>query len=93
MNFTDIMNDMDIKEYVTETAKATLLVWLKDTMLPQVKDFVEKYKAELKSSSKEETGWNKFRDAIFLPLVFNACIWLFETALNKIVEKTATEKE
>ncbi len=33
MNFTDIMNDMDIKEYVTETAKAALLVWLKDTML------------------------------------------------------------
>ena len=42
MNFTDIMNDMDIKEYVTEKAKAALLVWLKDTMLPQVKDFCRK---------------------------------------------------
>lgn len=92
MNFTDIMNDMDIKEYVTEKAKAALLVWLKDTMLPQVKDFVEKYKAELKSSSKEETGWCKFRDAIFLPLVFNAGIWVFEKALNKMIEKTIIEE-
>lgn len=88
----EILDELDVKEYVTDVVKENMLKWLSETFLPQAKDFIEKYKEELKSSAKEESGWCKFRDAIFLPLVFNAGIWVFEKALDKMIEKTIIEE-
>lgn len=88
----EFLNELDVKDYVTDIVKENMLKWLSETFLPQAKDFVEKYKEELKASGKEESGWCKFRDTVFLPLVFNAGMWLFEKALNKMIEKTITEE-
>jgi hypothetical protein len=89
----EILDELDVKEYVTDTAKENILKWLSETFLPRAKDFIKKYKEELKVSSEKESGWCKFRDAVFLPLVFDAGMWLFETALNKTIEETTTKKE
>ena len=75
-------NDVDA---VKEDAKNATLVWLKDKVLPAAKEVAETYTAALRESAGNETGWNKFRDTVFLPTLLDGAFWLFDKALKKLI--------
>ena len=93
MNTEEIKNELvaNITEFMTDTAKDAVVVWLKDTALPQVQTVADSYTAELKKSAETETGWNKFRDGIFLPGLISFALWGFGKLLDKMApEETGT---
>ena len=74
----------NITEFVTDTAKDAAVAWLKDTALPQVQAVADSYTTELKKSAETESGWNKFRDGVFLPGLISFTLWGFGKLLAKM---------
>ena len=87
MTIEEIKNEVlgNIKEFVTDKAKDIAMNWLKNTALPYVKEVAAAFIAELKNSAANETGWVKFRDLIFLPVLIGGGIWVIEKVLNMLV--------
>ena len=63
---------------------------LKDKVLPAAKEVAETYTAALRESAGNETGWNKFRDTVFLPTLLDGAFWLFDKALAKMVQPSTS---
>ena len=94
MTLEEIKNEVlnNIKEFVTNEVKDVAMRWLKNTALPYVKEVATAFITELKNSAKDETGWVKFRDLIFLPVLISGGIWILEKVLNMLVaDEEATE--
>lgn len=93
MTLEEIKNEVlnNIKEFVTNEVKDTVMRWLKNTALPYVKEVATAFITELKNSAADETGWVKFRDLIFLPVLISGGIWILEKVLNMLVVDEATE--
>ncbi len=87
MTLEEIKNEVlgNIKEFVTDKAKDIAMRWLKNTALPYVKEVATAFITELKNSAADETGWVKFRDLIFLPVLINGVLWILEKILNMLV--------
>ena len=47
------------------------------------------YTAALKESAEKETGWCRFRDRIFLPLVIDGAIWMTGKMLERMTVSSA----
>ena len=92
MTIEEIKNNAleNITEFVTDTAKDAFTKWLKEKALPTVKDVSEAFITELKNSASNENGWNKFRDAIFLPVIITGSLWLAEKILDKLISNEIT---
>lgn len=89
MTIEELKNEViaDVKDYVTDTAKATFLSWVKDKVLPSVREMAEAYIEAVKASAKEETGWCKARDTLVIPALISSGLWLTEQAVSKVVEQ------
>ena len=89
MTIEELKNEViaDVKDYVTDTAKAAFLGWVKDKVLPSVREMAEAYIEEVKASGKEETGWCKARDTLVIPALISSGLWLTEQAVSKVVEQ------
>ena len=87
MTLEEIKNEVlnNIKEFVTNEVKDVAMRWLKNTALPYVKEVATAFITELKNSADNETGWVKFRDLIFLPVLINGVLWILEKILNMLV--------
>ena len=92
MNIEEMKNYIleNISDFVTDTAKNVFTKWLKETLLPEVKELANAFITELKNSAVNENGWNKFRDAIFLPVIITGGLWLAEKILDKLINDEAT---
>lgn len=93
MTLEEIKNEVlnNIKEFVTNEVKDVAMRWLKNTALPYVKEVATAFITELKNSAADETGWVKFRDLIFLPVLISGGIWILEKVLNMLVSDEVTE--
>ena len=87
MTLEEIKNEVmnNIKEFVTNEVKDAAMRWLKNTALPYVKEVATAFITELKNSAANETGWVKFRDLIFLPVLISGVLWILEKVLNMLV--------
>ena len=87
MTLEEIKNEIlnNIKEFVTNEVKDVVMRWLKNTALPYVKEVATAFITELKNSAANETGWVKFRDLIFLPVLISGVLWILEKVLNILV--------
>ena len=87
MDIEKIKNELKdhVLDSVKDEAKDATMVWLKDKILPAVKDIAEAYTAALKESAANESGWNKFRDTVFLPMLVDGAFWVFDKALAKML--------
>lgn len=74
----------NVQELVTDTAKDELIVFLATSVMPQVKEVADAYTDKLKESSKDESGWNKFRDQAFLPFLITVSLQIVDKLLNKM---------
>ena len=88
MTIEEIKNEIleNIKEFVTTEVKDAAMRWLKNTALPNVKEVATAFITELKNSAADETGWVKFRDLIFLPVLIGGGIWILEKVLNMLAK-------
>ena len=88
MTIEELKNEViaDVKDYVTDTAKAAFLGWVKDKVLPSVREMAEAYIEEVKASAVEETGWCKARDTLVIPALVSISLWVAEQAVSKVVE-------
>lgn len=68
---------------VTEELKESVTQKIIDEVLPAVDDVAGKFIATIEAQAKDETGWNKLRDGIVLPLVINGTIYIIKYVLNK----------
>ena len=87
MDIENIKNELKdhVLDSVKDEAKDATMVWIKDKILPAVKDIAEAYTAALKESAANESGWNKFRDTVFLPMLVDGAFWVFDKALAKML--------
>ena len=58
--------------------------------MPTTREVSEAFITELKNSAANENGWNKFRDAIFLPVIITGSLWLAEKILDKLISDEIT---
>ena len=77
-----------VADFVKADAKAAFLLWLKHEVLPALRDVAAVYTAALRESAAKETGWCKFRDAVFLPCAVDGSLWLIGKALVFMAAKT-----
>lgn len=68
--------------FVTESAKEAVVNWLKDAGVPAMKEVADVYIAKVKEQSQSESGWNKFRDGIFLPGLCDMFFYVVGKILN-----------
>ena len=95
MDIENIKNELKehVLDSVKDEAKAATMSWLKDKILPAAKEIAETYTAALKESAASETGWNKFRDTVFLPTLLDGAFWLFGKALGKMAQVPAVKED
>lgn len=74
---------------VTEELKEFVTQKVLDEVLPAVEDVAGKFIATIEEQAKSESGWNKLRDGIVLPLVINGAIYVVKYVLSKTVTETA----
>lgn len=70
---------------VTEELKESVTQKVLEEVLPAVEDVANKFVATIQDQAKIETGWDKARDGIILPLLINGAIWLTKYILNKTI--------
>ena len=89
MKIEAVKNEMmeHIGDFVRTEAKENFVLWLKDKALPAVQEVADAYTAALKASAADETGWCRFRDAIFLPGLVDAALWLTGKALDEMAAR------
>lgn len=92
MDIKELIGSMDLDDMLKDHFKDATLKWLQDEGMPKAKALLDAYKEQLSIHAKEESGWCKFRDAVFLPTIFSAGMWVFEKMLNKVAEETIKEK-
>lgn len=86
----DILKDElknHVLDFVRKEAKEASVLWLRDKAFPALHEVASVYTAALADSSKNETGWCKFRDRVFLPCAINASLWLIGKALDGMAAK------
>lgn len=81
-----VFNALNTDE-VTEEMKESITQKILDEVLPAVDDVAGKFIATIEAQAKDETGWNKIRDSIVLPLVINGSIYVIKYVLNKTTAK------
>ncbi len=69
----EILNS--VNDYIKDEALDNITNWIKETALPAVKEVSNAFTTALKEKAKNETGWIKFRDAIFLPGLISLALW------------------
>ena len=89
MKIETIKNELKnhVTDFVRTEAKEASVVWLKNEVLPALKEVATVYTAALKESSAKETGWRKFRDRVFLPCAVDGALWLIGKALDGMAAK------
>lgn len=79
----DALNADDVTEELKESVTQKVI----DEVIPAVEDVAGKFIATIEAQAKDETGWNKLRDSIVLPLVINGAIYIIKYVLNKTTVK------
>lgn len=72
----------NVADYVKEEAKTATVGWIKTQGLPAAREVAASYTEALQASAKDEHGWNRFRDRIFLPVLIDGALWLTDKALD-----------
>ena len=78
MKLEHIQNELKnhVGDFVRTEAKEATVLWMHEKGLPAAREVSAAYTAALKESAEKETGWCRFRDRIFLPLVIEGAVWM-----------------
>ena len=91
MKLEHIQNELKnhVGDFVRTEAKEATVFWLHEKGLPAAREVSAAYTAALRESAEKETGWCRFRDRIFLPLVIDGAIWMTGKMLERMTVSSA----
>lgn len=76
---------------VTEQVKVDLTQQIVTNGMPAIEDVADAFVTKIQAQATSETGWNKVRDQVVLPLLIKGAIYFVKTVLAKTIpEKTAS---
>ena len=81
-----------VGDFVRTEAKEATVLWLHEKGLPAAREVSAAYTAALRESAEKETGWCRFRDRIFLPLVIEGAIWMTGKMLERMTSPHSVKR-
>lgn len=86
MTIEELKNEAlkSVAEFASGEAKDAIVEWIGDVVLPAVQQVADGFSESLKAEAEKESGWNKFRDAVFLPGIMNLVLYLTGKAVGKM---------
>lgn len=77
---------------VTEQVKVDLTQQIVTNGMPAIEDVADAFVAKIQAQATAETGWNKVRDQVVLPLVMEGLVFVVKTVLTKATAENAKEE-
>lgn len=78
---------------VTDQVKVDLTTQIVNNGMPAIEDVADTFVTKIQSQATAETGWNKVRDQVVLPLLIKGAIYFVKTVLAKTVPAESTDKK
>lgn len=90
-DFRDSLVDSLKFDKIDEAAKQKVSQTILDEVLPPIETAVGNLAAGIKAQAPQETGWNRLRDGVVLPLALNGLVSAVKYVLTKTLTQTAQE--
>lgn len=90
-DFRDSLVDSLKFDKIDEAAKQKVSQTILDEVMPPIETAVSNLASGIKAQAPEETGWNRIRDGVVLPLVLNGLVSVVKYVLTKTLATTAQE--
>lgn len=70
---------------VTDQVKVDLTTQIVNNGMPAIEDVADAFVTKIQAQASAETGWNKVRDQVVLPLLIKGAIYFVKTVLAKTI--------
>lgn len=81
MNLDSVVNDL----------KGQLVSSLTSDGFPVIEDLANTFVEKIQEQAAAETGWNKVRDSIFLPLIIKIGLYMMKAVMERSTTETDAE--
>lgn len=78
---------------VTDQVKVDLTTQIVNNGMPAIEDVADAFVTKIQAQASAETGWNKVRDQVVLPLLIKGAIYFVKTVLAKTVPAESIDKK
>ncbi len=81
---------------VTDQVKVDLTTQIVNNGMPAIEDVADAFVTKIQAQASAETGWNKVRDQVVLPLLIKGAIYFVKTVLAKTIptkSESTTEEQ
>lgn len=80
---------------VTDQVKVDLTTQIVNNGMPAIEDVADAFVTKIQAQASAETGWNKVRDQVVLPLLIKGAIYFVKIVLAKTIptESESTTEE
>lgn len=90
-DFRDNMVDAMNLDSVVNDLKGQLVSSLTSDGFPVIEDLANTFVEKIQEQAAAETGWNKVRDSIFLPLIIKIGLYMMKTVMERSTTETDAE--
>lgn len=78
---------------VTDQVKVDLTTQIVNNGMPAIEDVADAFVTKIQAQASAETGWNKVRDQVVLPLLIKGAIYFVKTILAKTVPAESIDQK
>ena len=78
---------------VTDQVKDDLTTQIVNNGMPAIEDVADAFVTKIQAQASAETGWNKVRDQVVLPLLIKGAIYFVKTVLAKTVPAESIDQK
>lgn len=78
---------------VTDQVKVDLTTQIVNNGMPAIEDVADAFVTKIQAQASAETGWNKVRDQVVLPLLIKGAIYFVKTVLSKTVPAESIDQK
>lgn len=78
---------------VTDQVKVDLTTQIVNNGMPAIEDVADAFVTKIQAQASAETGWNKVRDYVVLPLLIKGAIYFVKTVLAKTVPAESIDQK
>lgn len=78
---------------VTDQVKVDLTTQIVNNGMPAIEDVADAFVTKIQAQASAETGWNKVRDQVVLPLLIKGAIYFVKTVLTKTVPAESIDQK
>lgn len=78
---------------VTDQVKVDLTTQIVNNGIPAIEDVADAFVTKIQAQASAETGWNKVRDQVVLPLLIKGAIYFVKTVLAKTVPAESIDQK